>query len=186
MQTIKRKLALALASTAFLAPIGVQTVTSAAEAMCPPDNPCPGQTTPSARDQIITRAHIWLDANGGAGVPYSQDVKRGGYRTDCSGYVSMVFEFPKGEWGGPNTQALASSTYTTPMLMKNLKKGDLVIDAAGTNTTRHVVIFEKWANTGHTSYWSYEQRGSGGTTHTTHNYGLVADDYNAYRPNKLS
>lgn len=185
MKTIQRKVALALASTAFLAPIGVQSITTAAEAMCPTSDPCPTQPAPSARDQIITRAHIWLDANNGDGVPYSQTTKRGGYRTDCSGYVSMVFQYPKGEWGGPNTQALAGSAYTHKIAMKNLKKGDLVIDAFGTSTTRHVVIFQKWANSDHTSYWSFEQRGTYGTTHMKHNYGLVNDDYDAYRPNKL-
>ncbi len=185
MKTIQKKVALALASTAFLAPIGVQTITSAAEAMCPPDDPCPTQPAPTARDNIITRAHIWLDANGGKGVPYSQDVKRGGYRTDCSGYVSMVFQYPKGEWGGPNTQALAGSAYTHKITMAGLKKGDLVIDAFGSNTTRHVVIFEKWANTAHTSYWSYEQRGTYGTSHVKHSYGIGSDDYDPYRPNKL-
>lgn len=49
--------------------------------------------------------------------------------------------------------------------MSQLKKGDLIIDAIGSNTTRHVVIFEKWTSGKHTAYWAYEQRGGYGTDH---------------------
>ncbi len=184
MYSMKRKIALALASTAFLAPVGVQTFTSTAVAMCAPDMPCPPPPAPpTARDNVITRAQTWLAANNGNGVPYSQTAYYGGYRTDCSGYASMALGYAK---PGTNTVGLASTTYSKRIAMANLLKGDLVIDAIGTNTSRHVVIFEKWANTAHTSYWSYEQRGTYGTSHMTHSYGLGTDDYNAYRPNKLA
>src|SRR5690606_13078370 len=80
-----------------------------------------------------------------------------------------------------------SSRYTERIKMSELKKGDLVMDAEGTNTTRHVVIFEKWANAGHTSYWAYEQRGRYGTDHRILDYGLSSgSEYKAYRPVKLS
>jgi hypothetical protein len=38
------------------------------------------------RAQILARAQTWVDAK----VPYSQSAYRDGYRTDCSGYVSMA------------------------------------------------------------------------------------------------
>lgn len=51
--------------------------------------------------------------------------------------------------------------------MSQLLTGDLVIDATGDNKTWHVVIFEKWANSAHSSYWAFEQRGSYGRAPTT-------------------
>lgn len=137
--------------------------------------------TTISRDTVIARAQTWLTADNGHQVPYSQSATWGGYRTDCSGYVSMALELPK---PGPNTVGLASSTYTSKIAMGSLQKGDLVIDATGTSTTRHAVIFEKWTSSAHSAYWAYEQRGGHGTDHRTLTYGLGADDYDAYRPNK--
>lgn len=186
MTRISRKAALALATTALVAPVGVQSFTASAQAICPPggDPDIPNCPVVTDRDKAINRATTWLTAgpNGGP-VPYSQSTKKNGYRTDCSGYVSMALQLPKGEWGGPNTEALATSTYTRPMAsMANLKKGDLVIDKTGSSTTRHVVIFEKWTSSAKTSYWAYEQSGDGGTHHRTRTYGLGSDQYDPYRP----
>ena len=36
------------------------------------------------RDQIMSRAQVWVDQK----VPYSQSQTKDGYRQDCSGYVS--------------------------------------------------------------------------------------------------
>ena len=117
-------------------------------------------------------------------MPYSQTDYHNGYRTDCSGFVAMTLGLAK---PGPNTVGLTSSRYTERIKMSELKKGDLVMDAEGTNTTRHVVIFEKWADKAHTSYWAYEQRGRYGTDYRTRDYGLDSgSEYKAYRPKKLS
>ncbi|MCP9951554.1 hypothetical protein [Actinomadura madurae] len=113
------------------------------------------------RDQVIANAKTW-NPHTSSRVPYSQSKTHGGYRTDCSGYASMTLRLPK---PGPNTVGLASSTYSTRISMSQLKKGDLIIDAIGSNTTRHVVIFEKWTSGKHTAYWAYEQRGGYGTDH---------------------
>jgi hypothetical protein len=116
-------------------------------------------------------------------VPYSQSKTHNGYRTDCSGYASMALALGK---PGLNTVGLAKSSVTKRIAMSALKPGDLVIDATGTSNTRHVVIFEKWANSAHTSYWEYEQRGSYGTDHRTRTYGLSSgSQYHAYHPKKL-
>lgn len=133
------------------------------------------------RASVIKRAKKWLTANNGKQVPYSQAKTWGGYRTDCSGYVAMALKLPK---PGTNTVGLASSTHTKKIKMANLKKGDLVIDAKGSNTTRHVVIFQKWVNSNKNAYWAYEQRGGHGTDHRKVSYGLKADEYDAYRPKK--
>ena len=134
-----------------------------------------------SRDTTIARAKTWLTANNGHQVPYSQSKTWGGYRTDCSGYVAMALKLAK---PGTNTVGLASSTYTTKIKMKNLKKGDLIIDPVGDSTSRHVVIFVKWTSSAHSSYWAYEQRGGHGTDHRKLSYGVGSDQYDAYRPKK--
>jgi cell wall-associated NlpC family hydrolase len=134
-----------------------------------------------SRDTVIKRAKTWLTAIDGHQVPYSQSKTFQGYRTDCSGYVSMALQYGK---PGTNTVGLASSQFTSKIKMAQLQKGDLVIDANGSNTTRHVVIFESWANSAHSKYNAYEQRGSYGTDHSVRSYGLGNDDYDAYRPKK--
>ena len=138
------------------------------------------------RAQMLERAATWLTANNGAQVPYSQtEVWSDGYRQDCSGYVSMTL----GLWkSGPNTVELAGNRdLTTPMNVGDLKPGDLLIDADGSNTTRHVVIFEGWTDSSKTAYSAFEQRGGHGTDHRVLDYGLDAgSEYKAYRPNNLT
>lgn len=48
------------------------------------------------RSAIIARGQVWVDKN----VPYSQTKTYDGYRTDCSGFVSMCWQLPK---DGPST-----------------------------------------------------------------------------------
>jgi hypothetical protein len=134
------------------------------------------------RAQVLANAKTW-HPHTAQRVPYSQAKTYNGYRTDCSGYASMALGLGK---PGLNTVGLAGSSTSTRIAMSALKPGDLVIDATGNSNTRHVVIFEKWANTAHTSYWEYEQRGSYGTDHRTNTYGLASgSEYHAYRPKKL-
>ncbi|TDB80971.1 peptidoglycan endopeptidase [Actinomadura sp. KC216] len=139
-------------------------------------------TTMDARSRVIARARTWNPGTDDR-VRYSQVRSHNGYRADCSGFVSMTLGLEK---PGPNTQGLTSSRYTERIDMDDLKKGDLVMDAQGTNTTRHVVIFEKWANKDRTSYWAYEQRGRYGTDYRERDYGLDSgSQYKAYRPKNL-
>lgn len=145
--------------------------------------PDSAKSDPDERSQVISRAKTW-NPHSDQRVRYSQSDYHEGYRTDCSGFVAMTLGLPK---PGPNTVGLTSSRFTKRISMSELKKGDLVMDAQGTNTTRHVVIFEKWANSRHTSYWAYEQRGRYGTDYRTRDYGLSSgSEYKAYRPVKLS
>ncbi|GGT10236.1 hypothetical protein GCM10010156_78210 [Planobispora rosea] len=133
---------------------------------------------PITRSQMIARAKTWNPGTSKR-VPYSQTKTRGGYRTDCSGYVSMALGLGK---PGPITVGLAKSTYTRPIRIADLRRGDLLIDAIGSNTTRHVVIFDRWADAGRTSYWAYEQRGGYGTDYRKRSYGLSSgSEYKPYR-----
>jgi hypothetical protein len=145
-----------------------------------------GKADAVTRAQMLERAATWLTANDGAQVPYSQTQNwSDGYRQDCSGYVSMTL----GLWkSGPNTVELAGNRdLTTPIGLGDLKPGDLLIDADGSNTTRHVVIFEGWTDDSHTGYSAFEQRGGHGTDHRVLDYGLDAgSEYKPYRPNNLT
>ncbi|MFC4494252.1 peptidoglycan-binding protein [Streptomyces ovatisporus] len=137
-------------------------------------------------EEMLRRAATWLTANNGSQVPYSQTKTwSDGYRQDCSGYVSMTL----GLWkSGPNTVELASNReLTTPIGLGDLRPGDLLIDADGSNTTRHVVIFEKWTDSSHSAYSAFEQRGGHGTDHRVLDYGLDSgSEYKPYRPVKLT
>jgi len=138
------------------------------------------------RAEMLARAATWLTANNGAQVPYSQtEVWSDGYRQDCSGYVSMTLGLSK---SGPNTVELAGNRdLTTPIALADLKPGDLLIDADGSNTTRHVVIFEGWTDGSHTAYSAFEQRGGHGTDHRNLDYGLDAgSEFKPYRPVNLT
>ncbi|MGW7485380.1 hypothetical protein [Streptomyces sp. NPDC054786] len=146
-----------------------------------------GQPQPGgSRQDMLNRAATWLTANNGAQVPYSQaKTWKDGYRQDCSGYASMALGLPT---PGTNTVGLATNrNITRPISLGELKPGDLLIDAAGDNNTRHVVIFEKWNNDAHSSYTAYEQRGGHGTDHRTLSYGLPGGDaeFKPYRPVKF-
>ena len=134
------------------------------------------------RAQVLARAQTW-HPHTSQRVPYSQSRTHGGYRTDCSGYASMALALSK---PGPTTVGLASSSYSRRISMSSLQPGDLVIDATGSSNTRHVVIFVKWANSRHSSYYEYEQRGGYGTDYRTRTYGLSSgSEYHAYRPNNI-
>lgn len=137
-------------------------------------------------DTMINRARTWLTANNGGPVPYSMERNwKDGYRQDCSGFASMALGLGK---PGLNTVGLATTSSVTKRLsgVSQLKKGDLLIDySTSDGDFRHVVIFEKWANTAHSSYWAYEQRGTYGTTHRKLKYGIGSDNYDPFRPVKL-
>lgn len=189
LSVMRRRVRATLASVAIgtLAAAGISLLptTATAAPAAPSVSSSQASTTSTMTPQeMLSRAATWLTANNGGPVPYSQTRTWGGYRTDCSGYVSMAL----GLWKpGPNTVGLATTrSITTPIRVSDLRPGDLLIDAEGTNTTRHVVIFEKWADSSRTSYWAYEQRGTYGTTHRILSYGLNAgSEYKPYRPVKL-
>lgn len=99
------------------------------------------------RAEVIARAKDWWDRR----VPYSQtayawDVNHGKtYRTDCSGFVSMAWKL---------TSSRTTSTLdevSTRIAWSALKPGDMIL------RNGHVKLFEKWANTAHTSMWIYEE-----------------------------
>ncbi|MDQ3406452.1 MAG: hypothetical protein M3548_24175 [Actinomycetota bacterium] len=132
---------------------------------------------PITREEIIIRARSWLDPP----VPYSQAANHtndyGTYRTDCSGYLSMTWDLPE---HGTNTVGLRE--LSEPITGAELRQGDILLDADGTNTSRHVVLFDRWANAEKTRYVGYEQ-GTSGTVlrEIPYPYFSAMSDFHPYR-----
>jgi hypothetical protein len=91
---------------------------------------------------ICSNAATWLYPP----VPYNQQAWYNGYRTDCSGYVSMA-------WG------LGASyvTWTLPQVSHRISKDELQAGDILLNIDEHVLIFESWANSERTYYNAYEE-----------------------------
>ena len=92
-----------------------------------------GQDGPIDRNTIIRRAKRWVDQR----VPYSQSAYKDGYRTDCSGYVSMAWNLSS-----------SKTTWTLPDVSRRITKedlqpGDVLIknNPADPVNGSHVVIF---------------------------------------------
>jgi hypothetical protein len=118
---------------------------------------------PITRAEVLGRAACWV------GVPYSQTAFHvdgyGTYRTDCSGFVSMAFGLPDVPHGGLNTVDLVA--VSTPIGKDELLPADVLIDPVGDRSTRHVVLFEGWANPQRTHYLGHEQCSGLGTVRRT-------------------
>ena len=121
-------------------------------------------------DQAFARARAWRTAVNGKPVPYSMVLcypdftavpcVAPAYRTDCSGYVSMILGLETSLVTGD----MVADWFAEPLTKEQLRPGDLLVDPA-VGAAGHVVLFEKWADTAHTIYWGYEQRGGYGTDH---------------------
>ncbi|MFA7761814.1 tachylectin-related carbohydrate-binding protein [Streptomyces sp. NRRL S-448] len=120
-----------------------QTLLSAFANDCTYRPPTPPTPTPStrggqiARSEVMNRAANWLARD----VPYNQGASASDpdgdhhYRTDCSGFVSMVWH--------------ADTSYTTgslPGVSSTISKSDLQPGDALNTQDGHVVLFEKWVD----------------------------------------
>lgn len=106
-----------------------------------------GVQSPSYFDRkaVMQRAQTWVDAR----VPYSQEAWRRGYRTDCSGFVSMA-------WGLDESFV----TWSLPTLARPISKSALLPGDIIVNPGHHVVLFGGWANSRHTAYVVLEEAGT--------------------------
>jgi hypothetical protein len=101
-------------------------------------------TLSRVRRQMIARAEHWVAQR----IPYNQGLWHEGYRTDCSGYVSMC-------WGLRDSLV----TSTMPQIAHRIAKEDLRPGDILLNTdvaTGHVILFDRWADYAHNSYVGYE------------------------------
>jgi cell wall-associated NlpC family hydrolase len=96
------------------------------------------------RRAILKRALAWVDDE----VPYSQSSTHGGYRTDCSGLVSMAWQLAR---PGATTASLApyDTSSSQPIAWDELAPGDaLNVHEGGLG---HAMLFAGWRDDGHTS-----------------------------------
>ncbi|MEU9715659.1 peptidoglycan-binding protein [Streptomyces sp. NPDC047976] len=132
------------------------------------------------RATIINRAKIWLDAQ----VPYSMsEYWADGYRQDCSGYVSMVWNLGTNEWTG------SLDTFATKITKEELLPGDMLLfhNPADPNNGSHVVIFGGWADETRTHYIAYEQtRPYTRKLATPYGYWKNSEKYLPYRYNGVT
>lgn len=104
------------------------------------------------RSQVIQRAKGWV----GLGLDYDQGASHAGYRTDCSGYVSMAWQLSS----SLTTDTFASAGVTTSIAKGSLKPGDALLNSSSGNSG-HVVLFDKWIDGAQSSYMGYEFTGTG-------------------------
>jgi hypothetical protein len=101
----------------------------------------------AGRQAAIKRGFTWFDDH----VPYSQSKTHEGYRTDCSGFVSMAWELSK---PGETTASFGeSSKYPKLSSYNDLVPGD-ALNAAG----HHVVMFLGWNDSAKASMCVIEQQ----------------------------
>lgn len=96
-----------------------------------------------SRTTMIDRAQVWVDKH----VPYNQGGTYDGYRTDCSGYVSMAWELSK---PGLTTQTMHTVAHN--ISKSQLEKGDAL-----NCDSEHIVLFGGWSDSSQTHYIAYEE-----------------------------
>lgn len=93
------------------------------------------------RTDVLTRAHHWVVKK----VRYSQHADFGGYRRDCSGFVSMAWKLSR-SYTSRSIHAVAKR-----VPLSKLRPGDAI------HTPGHVALFVQWANKAHTRYVAMEE-----------------------------
>ena len=111
------------------------------------------------RKDVMWRAvNIWPPGH----VQYNQRVYRNGWRTDCSGYVSMCLNLTSEKpFGGANTETLVTNGHIHDITKAELRPGDLIgfCGPGSAGDAGHVVLFDHWAPAHPGYYWAYEQHG---------------------------
>jgi hypothetical protein len=122
------------------------------------------------RDATLARGMAWINVE----VPYSQARYYGGYRTDCSGFVSMCWATR----GSYNTKTLHDVAH--PISVNDLRPGDALLRAG-----YHVRLFAGWIDDAHTRYVAYEQTSPGAVQTTKYIASDLASGYIPYRYNGI-
>ena len=161
------------ANPAGSAPVGNDEPTAAQLRMWEPST----MGNPISRDDVIARAKTW------AGTPYSQAVRKGGYRTDCSGFVSMALNVNANDAGGFVTQNIAQIGERLGSY-NELKPGDFMNwDNPNPNQDGHVVIFDHWIGAVGGDLMVYEQAGDTGWVNRK--FGYDRGSYLPYRYKRI-
>ncbi|MGC0415157.1 hypothetical protein [Embleya sp. AB8] len=127
-----------------------------------------------SEEEIVARAKGWADL----GLGYSMGGLHDGYRTDCSGLVSMAWGLPP-----PGLTTVTLPEVSHPIDRDELRPGDILLNTAP-GAAGHTLIFAGWADAAHTSYHAYEESASKGA-----HYGTVPYPYwsghGTFRPYRL-
>jgi|GEM_PF-2689482 len=129
----------------------------------------PTSASAISRDQVLARGQVRVDAP----VPYSQSRYYAGYRTDCSGYVSMAWS-TKTSWSTRSFH-LVSHRITT----SQLKPGDALLKKG-----YHIRMFYGWVDAKHTQYVAYET--SNGSYAGTRIHSIAEDLAYGYVPTRYN
>ncbi len=100
------------------------------------------------RHEAIERGFEWFDDH----VPYSQSRQHEGYRTDCSGFVSMCWKTGTSYTTASFSSGTASSSLGS---YNNLQPADALVYRSGGHG--HIVLFLGWNDNAHTSACVLEQ-----------------------------
>ncbi|WP_144124598.1 hypothetical protein [Catellatospora sichuanensis] len=135
--------------------------------------PSRGLGQPITRMQILARAAIWADAQ----VGYSQLKFRKGWRTDCSGYVSMAWELGRNHWTGDLHQVGERVDF------EEMRPGDMLLyhNRARPKDGSHVVLFERWVGEPGGDFVMYEQTPPSVKHRTWSDSGYSRKKYKSYR-----
>ena len=94
------------------------------------------------RDTIVKRGQDWVDKH----VPYNQGGTHDGYRTDCSGFISMCWELSK---PGLTTQTMHT-------VASNISKDQLLHGDALNCDSEHIILFAGWSDSSKTHFIGME------------------------------
>jgi hypothetical protein len=131
------------------------------------------------RRRAVERAFAWYDAK----VPYSQSRSFQGYRTDCSGYVSMCWEtgpsYTTADFVAGGGESFPLGSYGA------LAPADALVRRS--NGAGHIVLFLGWDDAAHTRACVLEQNSTAddmewGTRSVS---SLKASGYEAIRADKF-
>ncbi len=102
---------------------------------------CAAPASAITRNDVLARAQRWVDSP----VGYSQSKYHAGYRTDCSGYVSMCWKTGT-SWSTRSFRNVAHRIKSS-----ELKPGDAMLKRG-----YHIRLFYGWLDPEHTYYVAYE------------------------------
>ena len=126
--------------------------------------------TPGQRQGIMQRGFDWVHHH----VMYSQVPQHqwGGYRTDCSGFVSMA-------WGLAAPGHTTSTFYEVehPIAWDNLLPGDAIVRPG-----HHMMLFAGWTNQAQTQFCAIEEYNYGHPATVFHHY---KSSYSSYTPVRI-
>ncbi|MBA4371056.1 MAG: hypothetical protein C0418_05715 [Coriobacteriaceae bacterium] len=139
----------------------------------------PSSASAITRSAVIARAQVWVDA----AVPYSQSAYADeagasaagstlGWRTDCSGFVSMTLGLRKTDGTPLSLDTNTLRSVLVSITAEELRPGDIILRPKTGWPYGHAVIFGGWTDeTSHTAYWAFEESSSqGGTVKRTITY----------------